>query len=441
MPHCPGSPTHCMGVPSYVWAYALSPVLNWYYRARATAFSLLCDDGLAALATAPEAWILGRRYAPPTEEEEEEEAEAHRTELLRALHSIPWFTYRTHFSAIPTSHYTCDSGWGCMVRTGQMLLASTLLRHCLGSAWRHDGTDTANPLYTEVMAAFCDLPSAPFSIHSICLSGQDSANLKVGRWFTPSMISHVLQRLVDGCGASLPGGSLHVYLGQHTTVYTAEVEALCRGRLGEKTCSQDRAEMKSCGATIPQGAEQDGQGNSTAVEGENWCPVLLLIPVLLGMREVNEVYYPLLLQCCQFPQFVGIVGGRARYSLYFYGCASLAHGGNLLYLDPHGDVQAAMVTVDSSSGRLHSTTVRALPLPDLDPSMAIGFYCRTHAELADFCQRTRALNAGTPTPMFAIGDRLEVGGYGDGPDEDVEQAAALSLLNRVQESLQMEVPA
>eukprot|EP00667_Euglena_gracilis_P020783 EG_transcript_22550 len=220
---CRGS--SCMDGVSYLWAYALSATLTCYYRARAAAAELLYADGIDALAAAPEVWILGQRFAPPGPEGD---AEVYRSALLGALRSVPWFTYRSQFAAIPTSHLTCDSGWGCMVRTGQMLLAATLLRHCLGRSWRHDGED-AHPLYSEVMAAFCDVPAAPFSIHRICLAGQEHGALPVGRWFTPSLIAHVLQRLTHANRLALPGGPMCVYLGQHTTVYTTEVEALCCG--------------------------------------------------------------------------------------------------------------------------------------------------------------------------------------------------------------------
>jgi cysteine protease ATG4 len=43
-----------------------------------------------------------------------------------------WFTYRHNYPPIRPAHYKTDIGWGCMLRSGQSLLANTLLIHMLG---------------------------------------------------------------------------------------------------------------------------------------------------------------------------------------------------------------------------------------------------------------------------------------------------------------------
>ena len=70
-------------------------------------------------------WILGRQ----ADEEYEDLVEANKGSYLM------WLSYRCNFPRLAPYSYTDDAGWGCMIRSGQMLLAQTLMRHHLGIEW------------------------------------------------------------------------------------------------------------------------------------------------------------------------------------------------------------------------------------------------------------------------------------------------------------------
>ena len=95
----------------------------------------------------------------------------------RALAQFTWFSYRSGFVGLPDVSY--DTGWGCVHRTGQMLLMTALTRHlcCLP---------------TPLLPHFRDVPNAPFSIQAISSRGS-AYGKEPGQWFAPSTIAHVLK--------------------------------------------------------------------------------------------------------------------------------------------------------------------------------------------------------------------------------------------------------
>lgn len=48
-------------------------------------------------------------------------------------------------------------------------------------------------------------------------------------------------------------------------------------------------------------------------------PLLLMIPLRLGLDHINTCYSTAIFECFKLPQFVGILGGRPRHAVYFFG--------------------------------------------------------------------------------------------------------------------------
>ncbi len=52
------------------------------------------------------------------------------------FHTRLWFTYRREFQEFRGTTMNTDCGWGCMIRSGQMILANALLMQRFGRDWK-----------------------------------------------------------------------------------------------------------------------------------------------------------------------------------------------------------------------------------------------------------------------------------------------------------------
>ncbi|KAF8824094.1 hypothetical protein HHX47_DHR9000246 [Lentinula edodes] len=130
--------------------------------------------------------------------------------------------------------WTSDSGWGCMLRTGQSLLANSLLFMHLGRDWRVPPSPEMTreyAMYVQIITWFLDTPSelAPFSVHRMALAGKDLGK-DVGMWFGPSTAAGAIRSLVHaysdaGLGVAVATDGLlmqtDVYAASHGTASTS----------------------------------------------------------------------------------------------------------------------------------------------------------------------------------------------------------------------------
>ncbi|XP_028268587.1 cysteine protease ATG4D-like isoform X2 [Parambassis ranga] len=336
--------------------------------------------------------------------------EGDRERFRRSFTSLLWLTYRRGFPQLAGCSLTTDSGWGCVLRTGQMLLAKGLLLHLMPPDWmwsanRHTVTDDMNlsrpanraergwnlngksnnrcrrlsldsqldrPMeatHRRLVSWFADNPEAPFGIHQLVELGKSSGK-KAGDWYGPSIMAHILRK-ASAASADLP--DLTVYVAQDCTIYLQDVRRLCEG-------------------PPPQ----------------SWKSIIILVPVRLGGQDLNPSYITcvknlLTLQCC-----IGIIGGKPKHSLFFVGFQD----DHLLYLDPH----YCQPTVDTTKENFplesfHCKHPRKMAFSRMDPSCTIGFYAKRQKDFDSLCTAVKkALSTSAeryPMFIFSEGGRCE----------------------------------
>lgn len=158
--------------------------------------------------------------------------------FLDDFESRIWMTYRNAFEAIPkstdpkaathlsftmrlrtslgdqNSGFSSDTGWGCMIRSGQSLLANAISvvrlgrgkliggwsiwllnihLFCLltrGSDWRRSKDGDAE---RAILSLFADDPRAPYSLHNFVKHGAVACGKYPGEWFGPSATARCIQ--------------------------------------------------------------------------------------------------------------------------------------------------------------------------------------------------------------------------------------------------------
>lgn len=179
--------------------------------------------------------------------------------------------------------------------------------------------------------------------------------------------------------------------------------------------------IKNAGGVVCDHPLSEGQKEATVLNGkieknadnnESNSGLLLFIPLVLGIGKLNPVYFPQLHAVLAMPHSVGIVGGRPGSSVYVVGC----QGESLLYLDPHTIQPAA---TDSSDWETCSCDVlRTMWLSSLDPSLALGFYCKNKDEYLDLCDRLKELEEEhSGMPLVCVREGMGGGVNGDEGDE------------------------
>mmetsp|Transcript_12689 Transcript_12689/g.31952 ORF Transcript_12689/g.31952 Transcript_12689/m.31952 type:complete len:486 (+) Transcript_12689:121-1578(+) len=336
----------------------------------------------------PFVYSLGRRYHPVHEYIERKEYEG----------SLFWWTYRYDFPEI--NCITTDAGWGCMLRSAQMMLSQALRIHFKSRHWKPDPSTSKakdDEFVTSLMTWFADFPSrteSVYSLHNMCAAGVAKYELLPGDWYGPGSACYVLRDLVT-LHQQKQSNVFRVHVSSEGTVYNDLVFELMTKEAAKKKKASQETEEQVVEPLHPLDPAISEQPKLDLTELEWDTSLLLLIPHRLGRDYVEEKYVKSVAQIFSLPQSVGILGGRPRGARWFYG--AYADGSKVLGLDPHTVQLAPGKKENSGSGKnklsidltdeylasVHTPYPDILDLNRMDPSIALGFYCRNRKEYLD----------------------------------------------------------
>ncbi|ETV94949.1 hypothetical protein H310_11591 [Aphanomyces invadans] len=334
---------------------------------------------------------------------------AHRSasSLVAHLQSIVWLTYRKDFAQMIPYNFTSDAGWGCMLRSAQMLLCEALLRNLAIHADRRfqwdDISAELSPSVVQILRSFVDSPSSKctFGLHRMVQVGMQYDMLP-GEWYGPTTAAQVLRDLVNE-ETDIGNLNLRMYVPQDGVIYTDEVNKLCI-----TSFVKPAAAAATCLNSNSSSSFYDPLFNLPQVDvAAGWThSLLILVPLRLGLEKINTTYIPALTAFFSFPQSVGIIGGKRGHSVYFVG----ARGHQFHILDPHTvhptpDADDAAFPTATHARTIHSTDHLVMEVDYIDPSLALGFLCKSRSEYDDLTARVAALSATHTCPISIAGAR------------------------------------
>ncbi|KAF0887011.1 ATG4B protease, partial [Crocuta crocuta] len=318
--------------------------------------------------TSEPVWILGRKYSISTEKDE----------ILSDVASRLWFTYRKNFPAI-----------GEYPHGQHMTIQACSLRRELDS--RLHTPDVC--LFVVLVMAACT-PQVAEGLPWCGSAGPDPGLLTL-----------------------LRAGKSWLLLGPKIRILSHNRQLDIWNRMEHEWCVTTRlclsgrlcrAGLPCAGAAaLPADPSRHCNGFPAAAEvsARPWRPLVLLIPLRLGLTDINEAYVETLKHCFMMPQSLGVIGGKPNSAHYFIGYV----GEELIYLDPH-TTQPAVELADGCFIPDESFHCQHPPsrmgVRELDPSIAVGFFCQTEDDFNDWCQHVRKLSLlGGALPMFELVDR------------------------------------
>ena len=311
--------------------------------------------------------------------------------FLHKLQRIPWVTYRNSFRPLMQKtgkKYTSDSGWGCTIRAGQMMLLVCLSKH-----FQDKETEQRVELLKLIEE---NLLSAPFSIHNIITYG--GLNKSPGQHFSPSDVCEAMIKIQS----NFPITGIVFILCIDYNVNQLEIYS--------KACEVDENLVRSCRNSLPL------YGNAGTSQLYWKRSIYLMIPLMLGVKSIDEKYVKALKFFVGLRFTTGIIVDKTGSALFMVGFS----GNKAITLDPHVVKKANknLVELKSRTQESVSQQVALVDLKELGPSVAVGFYLRDERDLAEFIENIASHDELVQGLIVFGTEKEEDDLFGYGSDED-----------------------
>ena len=308
------------------------------------------------------------------------------TYLNNELKKIIYISYRNNYkpqiNIKNNTEYTSDCGWGCMIRSSQMLFAKilfeifkykyeinnekekeTLLKYIIPFFMDNNLNITGEYyMYMEnYLTKLINFSQAknlgiitidpPFSIHKICILGE-IYNRTCGEWFSDFELPKIYNIINENFNIIPYLNIIHFI----TEIELYKVIENC-------FLPNDKKEKKNKGDILYYEDEKEYIFNKMGV---------IFVSLRLGVNDVSSDYFPSIKKLFDCLQFVGFIGGKVNAASYFIGFVD----DYLLFLDPHYNQTSITELNNESFNTYLQKDIYKLPFSSLQTALTVGFLFR-----------------------------------------------------------------
>ena len=279
---------------------------------------------------------------------------------------------------------TRDSGWGCMLRCGQMIMSKAIYKYLKAEKY------TTEKAITETIKLFLDIPYdtknipnfftnimtknpyintqmailSPFGLHMNCSLGK-IYNKYAGEWFSDVNICQNYRDLNNYLNI-IPNLKIFSFI---SLLEMAEVMEECFSLIDNN--NKENNTTKDINQIITFNNKQYIMKKSG----------LIFVSMRLGINKVGLEYYSSIINLFKCKECMGIIGGETNLAHYFIGYNDK---GNLLYLDPHITRDAIFeLNINNIMNDYLTKNILQIPMSDMSTALSVGFLFRNKNEFED----------------------------------------------------------
>jgi cysteine protease ATG4 len=333
--------------------------------------------------------------------------EQDRQKFNKKFSKIIYISYRSKYkpqlNIKNNKTFTSDCGWGCMIRSSQMILCRALYKilkykykikenliyHVIPFImdknldiikYKYFGMDTYIKKLNDLGKKDIIAIDPPFSIHKIVILGEKFGRTS-GEWFSDFELPKIYN-IINNTFNIIPDLSI--------IHYNSFIEL--------KTI------IERCFKVTDENINENNKNDIFLFEEKNYKLEkmgLIFVSVRLGLDNISPEYHQSILKLFACKECLGIIGGKkwTNSASYFFGY----YDNFLLFLDPHFNNQSIDNLNDSNINSYKNKVIYKIDVKTLKAAFTIGFLFRNMKEfnelLVFFKEQQKLEN-----PCFAYSD-------------------------------------